>query len=54
MKNHQVIRTLKELRGNPRACGYMEPLWGIPYNLYVPYTSIFMLALGMSDGQIVR
>ena len=29
-----------------------EPLWGIPYNLYIPYTSIYMLALGLNDRQI--
>ena len=52
MRNHQLIRTLKELRGNPRACVYTEPLWGIPYNLYSPYASVFMLTLGISDSQI--
>jgi len=27
-------------------------LWGIPYNLYFPYVSIYMLALGLTDKQI--
>jgi MFS family permease len=27
-------------------------MWGIPYNLYIPYASIYMLALGVSDAQI--
>ena len=45
------IRT-KSLRGNPRGCVYTEPIWGIPYNLYSPYISVFMLALGLSDQQI--
>ena len=31
---------------------YTEPLWGIPYNLYSPYISIYMLALGLTDTQI--
>ena len=52
MKNHSLITTLKSLRGNPRGCVYTEPLWGIPYNLYAPYASIYMLALGLSDKQI--
>ncbi|MCE9645111.1 MAG: MFS transporter [Chloroflexi bacterium] len=52
MKNHSLITTLKSLTGNPRGCVYPEPLWGIPYNLYAPYTSIFMIALGLSDRQI--
>jgi MFS family permease len=52
LKNHSLITTLKNLKGNPRGCVYTEPLWGIPFNLYAPYVSIYMLALGMSDIQI--
>jgi MFS family permease len=47
-----LILTLKSLRGNPRGCVYTEPIWGIPYNLYAPYVSVYMLALGLSDKQI--
>ena len=50
--NHSLITTLKNLRGNPRGCVYNEPLWGIPYFLYAPYVSIYMLALGLTDVQI--
>ena len=52
MNNHSLITTLKNLRGTPRGCVYTEPLWGIPFNLYSPYISIYMLALGLSDKQI--
>jgi len=52
LKNHSLIATLKSLRGNPRGCVYTEPLWGIPFNLYSPYVSIYMIALGLSDKQI--
>ena len=52
MNNRSLFTTLKSLRGNPRGCVYTEPLWGIPYNLYAPYVSIYMLALGLSDKQI--
>ncbi len=52
MNQHSLISTLKSLRGNPRGCVYTEPLWGIPYNLYAPYISVYMLAVGLSDGQI--
>jgi len=31
---------------------YTEPLWGIPFNLYAPYVSVYMLAFGLSDGHI--
>lgn len=49
---HQLIRTLLGLKGNPRGCVFAEPLWGIPFNLYAPYASVFMLALGLADRQI--
>jgi MFS family permease len=52
LNNHSLIATLKSLRGNPRGCVYTEPLWGIPFNLYSPYVSIYMLALGLTDKQI--
>ena len=52
MLNHPLINTLKNLRGNVRACVMTEPLWGIPYNLVMPYASVYMVALGISDAQI--
>lgn len=52
MNDHSLIITLKSLRGNPRGCVYTEPLWGIPYNLYIPYVSIYMISLGLADRQI--
>ena len=52
LKNHALITTLKSLSGNPRGCVFTEPLWGIPYNLYAPYISVYMLALGLDDKQI--
>jgi MFS family permease len=51
MKN-PLIQTLRELRGNPRACVYTEPLWGLSMNLCVPYASVYMLALGLADAQV--
>jgi len=47
-----LITSLKSLEGNARGCVYTEPIWGIPYNLYIPYASLFMIALGLSDKQI--
>lgn len=52
MKKYTLFNTLLTLRGNPRGCVFTEPLWGIPYNLYAPYVSIYMVALGLSDKQI--
>jgi MFS family permease len=52
VQNHSLIVALKNLRGNPRGCVYPEPLWGIPFNLYAPYVSIYMLAIGLSEKEI--
>jgi DHA1 family tetracycline resistance protein-like MFS transporter len=50
--NHPLVQTLRKLRGNARGCVYTEPLWGIPFNLYSPYVSVYMLALGLTDVKI--
>jgi len=47
-----LFSTLKDLRGNPRACVYTEPLWGLSMNLCMPYLSVYMLALGLTDSRI--
>lgn len=52
MLKHPFIQTLLSLRGNARGCVLTEPLWGIPHNLYAPYVSVYMLALGLTDSQI--
>jgi MFS family permease len=52
LKKHHLFRTLIELRGNPRACVYTEPMWGLSMNLCLPYASVYMLAFGMSDIQV--
>jgi MFS family permease len=52
MKNHSLITSLKNLRGNPRGCVYCEPLWGIPFNLYIPFVSVYMVDLGVTESQI--
>jgi MFS family permease len=50
--HHPFIQSLLQLKGNARGCVYTEPLWGIPFNLYAPYVSVYMLALGLTDSQI--
>ncbi len=52
MTRHPLIATLRNLRGNVRGCVYTEPLWGIPFGLYAPYVSVYMLALGLTDSRI--
>ena len=50
--DHSLIVTLKSLRGNVRGAVLTEPMWAIPYNLYAPFVSVYMLALGLTDSQI--
>jgi MFS family permease len=52
LKEHSLFTSLKGLEGNARGCVYTEPIWGIPYNLYIPYASLYMIALGLSDKMI--
>lgn len=52
LANNNLLRTLIELRGNPRACVYTEPLWGISMGLCLPYATVFMLTFGMSDSEV--
>lgn len=52
MFSHPLFRALKNFKGNARACVYTEPMWGIPYNLYAPYVSVYMLSFGLKDSQI--
>ena len=47
-----LLDTIVHLKGNQRACLYTEPLWGIPYNLYAPFVSVYMASLGMSPTMI--
>jgi MFS family permease len=47
-----LLRTLVSLKGNPRACVYTEPMWGLSMNLCLPYASVYMIALGMNDTQV--
>ena len=50
--DHPLFKTIRELKGNSRYSVLTEPMFGIPFNLFNPYRSVFMLALGMNDAQI--
>ncbi len=52
LMKHPLLRTLFELRGNPRACVYTEPMWGLSISLCLPYASVYMLALGLNDIEV--
>jgi len=52
IRNHPLFQTLRELKGNPRITVLTEVMFGIPYNLFSPFASVYMLALGITDKQI--
>ena len=52
LKNHPLFQTLRELKGNPRVTVLTEIMFGIPYNLFAPFFSVYMLAFGVTDQQI--
>lgn len=47
-----IVESLRAFKGNARTCILVEPLWGISYNLFVPYASLYMLALGVDEKRI--
>lgn len=52
LRSVYLVDVFFSLKGNPRACIWLEPLWGIPYNLYVPYAALFMAAMGLTAYEI--
>ncbi|MCR2822472.1 MFS transporter [Lederbergia panacisoli] len=42
----------KRITGNARACLVVEPLFILPYSMYLPYVSVYMLALGVGKTQV--
>jgi MFS family permease len=52
LRNHPLFQSLRELKGNPRITVLTEIMFGIPYNLFTPFFSVYMLALGLTDQQI--
>ncbi len=42
----------KRIQGNARGCVVYEPLFIIPYSMFMTYASVYMLKLGLSETQI--
>lgn len=47
-QHESVFRTIITLKGNERACLWTEPMWGIPYGLFVPFVSVYMAGIGLN------
>ncbi len=52
IQSHPLFQTLRELKGNPRVTVLTEVMFGIPFNLFNPFFSVYMLAMGLTDQQI--
>jgi MFS family permease len=50
--SHPLFQTLRELKGNPRVTVLTEPMFGIPYCIFSPFMSVYMIALGVTDQGI--
>ena len=48
----QIFAPLFALKGNPRYAVFTEPLWGIPFNLYIPFLTLYMASFGLMDADI--
>lgn len=48
----KLVKMFFSATGNARACLFTEPLWAIPFNLYMPFFTVFMSYLGILDRQI--
>jgi len=51
-KEIDLVKTMREVKGNPKLCLVTEPLWTVPFNLYMPFVSVYMAALMLTDSQI--
>lgn len=52
LKNNVLLQTFRELKGNPKWSICTEPLWFIPYSLFLPYQTLYMSRLGLSSFEI--
>jgi MFS family permease len=43
---------LGNLKGNAKAVVLAQPLWGIPFNLFAPFATLYMFHMGVADIQI--
>lgn len=52
IRKNYLLDLFLSLKGNPRACIWLEPLWGVPYNLYVPFAALYMNCMGLTAYDI--
>lgn len=47
-----LFQSLKSAKGNQRVILLSEPLFGMPYNMYIPFAAVYMAACGLNPLQI--
>lgn len=52
IKQHVLVQTFMELKGNPKWSICTEPLWFIPYSLFSPFQTLYMRKIGLSSLEI--
>ncbi|MGF7143255.1 MFS family permease [Anaerotaenia torta] len=52
LRSHPLFDLMYTIEGNAKPLILIEPLWGIPYNLLAPFTTLYMVAMGVTDVQI--
>lgn len=52
LMRNPILNTLFTARGNQRVCLWTEPMWGVPYFLFMPMAAVYMAALGLDPIQI--
>ena len=48
----EMIGFLKNLKGNPKTLLVLDPLWTAPFNMYLPFVTLYMFSLGLGDVEI--
>jgi MFS family permease len=44
--------SFRHVQGNARACLLTQPLWSVAANLFTPYMTLYMLAVGCTNDQV--
>ena len=48
----KIGQYLGKLTGNAKVCIACHPFWGIPYTIYFYYISMYLLEVGVTDGEL--
>ncbi len=48
----KIVQSFDILKGNTRASVICEPLWGIPYTIYIFYFSLYLMEMGITEQQL--